>query len=235
MRNLAIRNSVMGGSARPYDAEVEYIESTGTQRISTNINIAFDLIDNNPPFEVFLRYSGKMLYHNTTTRQLNGLQGGFYVGPCNGKWQCGGAGSDVFPVQFAVNTAYDFECNFFARWNSRYTSGQLNAAYSYQILKVNGNEYTANNIASIKWDGYLSLFSLNNQILPSSCRIYYWEINNYDNILFDIIPVRFTNSLGQTEGAMFDKVSKRLFRNAGTGAFVVGPDKVSQLGGGLNA
>ena len=214
------------GAPLPYDAEVEYIESTGTQRISTNINIAFDLIDNNPPFEVFLKFSGKMLYHNTTTRQLNGLQGGFYVGPCNGKWQCGGALTDVLPVQFAVNTVYDFECSFFARWNRKYSSGQYNAESSAQILKVNGIGYSANNISSIKWDGYLSLFSLNKQILPSSCRMYYWNIYNYDDKLFDFIPVRYTNSLGQSEGAMFDKVSNQLFPNAGTGAFIIGPDKV---------
>ena len=216
------------GAPLPYDAEVEYIESTGTQRISTNINIAFDLIDNNPPFEVLLKYSGKMLYHNTTTRQLNGLQGGFYVGPCNGKWQCGGAGSDVLPVQFDINTEYNFECVFFARWNRQYTGGQLNSTSSYHILRVNGNEYAANNISSIKWDGYISLFSLNRQILPSSCRIYYWEINNYDNKLFDLIPVRFTNSRGVSEGAMFDRVSGRILPNAGTGSFIIGPDKVSQ-------
>ena len=41
----------------------------------------------------------------------------------------------------------------------------------------------------------------------------------------DFIPVRFTNELGQSEGAMYDRVSGQLFRNAGTGSFVIGPDK----------
>lgn len=36
----------------------------------------------------------------------------------------------------------------------------------------------------------------------------------------DYIPVR----VGQT-GYLFDNVSKQLFGNAGTGAFVIGPDK----------
>ena len=35
----------------------------------------------------------------------------------------------------------------------------------------------------------------------------------------DIIAVRFTNEQGVSEGAMYDRVSGALFRNAGTGAF----------------
>ena len=40
----------------------------------------------------------------------------------------------------------------------------------------------------------------------------------------DLIPVRFTNELGESEGAMYDKVSKKLFRNQGTGSFKFGRD-----------
>ena len=50
----------------------------------------------------------------------------------------------------------------------------------------------------------------------------------YDNgiSIRDFIPVRFTNSLGQTEGAMYDRVSGQLFGNSGTGEFIIGPDKI---------
>lgn len=42
----------------------------------------------------------------------------------------------------------------------------------------------------------------------------------------DLIPVRFTNELGQSEGAFYDTISKRLFRKtAGSGQFAIGPDK----------
>ena len=41
----------------------------------------------------------------------------------------------------------------------------------------------------------------------------------------DFIAVRFTNESGVSEGAMYDRVSGELFRNAGTGAFIIGPDK----------
>lgn len=56
-------------------------------------------------------------------------------------------------------------------------------------------------------------------------RIFSAKFYNEDVICEDLIPVRFTNSLGQTEGAMYDRVSGQLFCNAGTGAFIIGPDK----------
>ena len=46
-------------------------------------------------------------------------------------------------------------------------------------------------------------------------------------IIGSFIPVRFTNEDGVSEGAMYDKVSGQLYRNAGTGAFVIGPDKTT--------
>ena len=48
-----------------------------------------------------------------------------------------------------------------------------------------------------------------------------------DKPVRDFIPVRFTNENGVSEGAMYDKVSDQLYRNAGTGAFVIGPDKTT--------
>ena len=48
-----------------------------------------------------------------------------------------------------------------------------------------------------------------------------------NTILGSFIPVRFTNEDGVSEGAMYDKVSGQLYRNAGTGAFVIGPDKAT--------
>ena len=48
-----------------------------------------------------------------------------------------------------------------------------------------------------------------------------------DSVVRDFIPVRFTNERGETEGAMYDRVSSQLFRNSGTGAFIIGPDKTT--------
>ena len=48
-----------------------------------------------------------------------------------------------------------------------------------------------------------------------------------NTILGSFIPVRFTNEDAVSEGAMYDKVSGQLYRNAGTGAFIIGPDKTT--------
>ena len=48
-----------------------------------------------------------------------------------------------------------------------------------------------------------------------------------NTILGSFIPVRFTNEDGVSEGAMYDKVSGQLYRNTGTGAFIIGPDKTT--------
>ena len=56
-------------------------------------------------------------------------------------------------------------------------------------------------------------------------RIYCLKIEQGGVLVRDFIPVRFTNENGQAEGAMFDRVSGELYRNQGTGAFIIGPDK----------
>jgi hypothetical protein len=70
----------------------------------------------------------------------------------------------------------------------------------------------------------LLLFSMNraNSTLYSSCPIelYYCKLFKDDILVRDFIPVRVGNV-----GYMYDKVSKQLFGNQGTGAFILGPDK----------
>ena len=56
-------------------------------------------------------------------------------------------------------------------------------------------------------------------------RIYGFSAERGGAAVIDLIPVRFTNGEGETEGAMYDRVSGTLLRNVGTGAFTVGPDK----------
>ena len=62
-------------------------------------------------------------------------------------------------------------------------------------------------------------------------RIYYLTFSRNGVLIADFIPVRFTNSNGQSEGAMYDRVSRKLFRNAGTGSFTIGPDVATPVMG----
>ena len=51
-------------------------------------------------------------------------------------------------------------------------------------------------------------------------RIYSFRVSEGGVLRFDGIPVR-----KGTTGYLYDRVSKQLFGNAGTGDFVLGPDK----------
>lgn len=65
----------------------------------------------------------------------------------------------------------------------------------------------------------------------TSMKIWYFKIIHGSTLVRDYIPVRFTNELGQSEGAMYDRVSRKLFRNAGTGSFIIGPDVATPVMG----
>jgi len=71
------------------------------------------------------------------------------------------------------------------------------------------------------------LFTQNRALSIKTGRIGFFQIFHNGILLRDFLPVKFSNEQGVSEGAMYDCVSGQLFRNAGTGAFVVGPDKVA--------
>ena len=58
-------------------------------------------------------------------------------------------------------------------------------------------------------------------------RLYDFKIYQENTVVCDTKMCRYTNENGVSEGAMYDRVSGQLFRNAGTGALVIGPDKTT--------
>ena len=66
----------------------------------------------------------------------------------------------------------------------------------------------------------IALFNAYNSSFQSNARLYSAIIKDGDTVVFDAIPVRVG-----TTGYMYDKVSGQLFGNAGTGDFILGPDK----------
>ncbi len=42
--------------------------------------------------------------------------------------------------------------------------------------------------------------------------------------ILDMIPVRFINENHEMEGGMYDRISNTIFRNIGSGKFIIGPD-----------
>ena len=103
----------------------------------------------------------------------------------------------------------------------------VSANGSDNVIVSCGSFSSSASIKNIKDSGrFTLLWNLSNNSLAKTRLIE--VVFSVDNtILGSFIPVRFTNEDGVSEGAMYDKVSGQLYRNAGTGAFIIGPDKTT--------
>ena len=109
---------------------------------------------------------------------------------------------------YTTNTWYELELNWL---NSR--KGKRDEV---SVLNISQNLVSHTGHALLFDTGYLS----GRGSSAFSGRIAFAKISVSNNIVRDFIPVR----VGQT-GYMYDRVTKRLFGNKGTGSFVRGPDK----------
>lgn len=204
MGRIIDRRRVMGGKL-PYDAEIEYLESTGTQYIDTGFKhnqdtrfvaqMSFVKVKAwKYPFGSFggAKDTNKLFCLETND---SGVLGSYY------------RASKSFGITAQVGTIYTIDFN-------------------KNVHRINNTTitHTADYFASIYNDlifgctGYTDIATGGD----NKVRFYYFKI--YDNgvLVRDYIPVR----VGQI-GYMYDKVSGQLFGNAGTGDFILGPDKNS--------
>ncbi len=194
----------------PYDAEVEYIESTtGKERIYTGIK-------------------GSEIFSH------GGLEVDFTMVQMN-----------AFSVAAGISDDYDL--NFWGMDNiTNRIYARLNGVkYSYgaqtfglvdfvgvrAVAKADDgtNEITINGTTKSFTYQQLCKDSSNQLVVPGTSagwwyphfrihRVKVW--NNGRSLVRDMVPVRI-----EQEGAMYDRVSGELFRNARTGSFAIGSDK----------
>lgn len=195
----------------PYDAEVEYLESTGTQWIDTGIipnpDIGFVL---SAAYTGYAPGYGRLFgtqkdgyAASIVVRQSQASSGEIYL------QKYGGTGGVVSTIPF------DTDKHIY----------RLN--YPDNSVSVDTTKWTYTSFTS-SFTGSCWLWGNNNVTSGfAKARIYGLQVVSREtgNDVANFIPVRFTNELGQSEGAMYDRVSGALFRNSGTGAFVIGPDK----------
>ena len=204
------------GTPLPYDAEVEYLESTGTQWVDTGIYAVNNIIVEGSVITV--DYTAI-----NTPRMIIGTD---YTGS---GWT------------FVIRQPYDARKNclqvmFGGWWTTSPTYESLVAgvltSFRYdregRIFVVNGNIARTSSPSDFSQHKILIGKNMNQGFgeLPS-LKTAHIKIHIGDNPVRDFISVRFTNENGEAEGAMFDKVSGQLYRNQGTGAFVIGPDKTT--------
>ena len=211
---IAARAALTGGKKLPYDAEVAFLGSTGTQRIDTGIIATNGIV-----------LSGKSVKYNNNS-------------------VCG------WSIYDCLTNHIEF------RWRS----------VSIVVDCPNGTLFTFVWGKQIIFDGVVqgdrSTIDADQNKVMLFCRrsdgndslngrIYWFKIENENGLVRDFIPVRFTNELGMSEGAMYDRANPAvgmnpdgsprtdgLYRNRGTGAFAIGPVKArgasGQNGGGIS-
>jgi len=200
-----------------YDAEIEYLESTGTQYIDTNI-----IPNENTGIRIY------SIHGNYTDKYAVGLRNNtnatrWCIGHKDHEWYCGYG--DVIYIFNTINDGIN-EYEEKQRIVTDLCEISLNymnnkKAKVYNLMSTNTYEvnlpelsfipsYTIRlfgtsgvNATYTKWDG----------------KIYGVKISQGTNLIMDLIPVRKDGV-----GYMFDKVTKRLFGNNGTGTFILGPD-----------
>ena len=192
------------GAPLPYDAEVEYIETSGTQRINTGVLLS--------------GITGKAGSHIVLSLDLtNTTRGTYQVNGWGNNPQLGiRAGTTAYWQNYATgNQAVQPNVNYVVTLDLSGVKG---------VLKVDGyNDLTAGgNTSSVTRPFVIGAMVAANGTYQNPIweKIRFCKIYDADTLVFDAIPVRVN-----TTGYLYDKVSGVLFGNEGTGDFIVGPDK----------
>jgi hypothetical protein len=197
---------------RPYDAEIEYLESTTTQYINTNISLSTDMI-------ISCTYAFSET--NEIWRRLFGWS----------HWTQEGWGNTY---SFCYNTSTRICPRFVVGVNSevylpKYTSGKYEVSLNTNgFVHVKGLDNAYNQSSNLNpWQYssaphpiYLYNFGGSSIVDGAKCKVYGFKIKSNNKVLLNFTPVRVGNV-----GYMYDKVSGKLFGNSGTGNFILGPDK----------
>ena len=185
----------------PYDAEVEYLEGTGKQYISTmmiptRVHVGLKPIGPASPY-----YDNAYFGVNNNGSRTTGLVG------------------ETKDTLKAVNYYYN-SVEFSALWGEFHS-----VCFDRDTVSVDGETKALvtdfyKTDKAIKSFGLFDLTQRATNSNPKSAISYCKMWDKEDRLMADFIPVR----VGDV-GYMYDRVSSQLFGNSGTGDFVVGPDK----------
>lgn len=209
------RRMMMGGSAKPYDAEVEYIENDGQCIIDSKVNSNSNLT----------------------------IEAKFYIpritGTIHGIWLYGGRNlNNTIQMQGLLSSPADSTNNSQTRY---YTTapcphnyqGIVRVLQSSNVFReLERNDIVTFNTYSFSLDTSIWIFGFNastgthpyDNTHPGS-RLYYWRVSNGSTVLQDLIPVRKGN-----RGMMYDRVTGQIFDRIEDGLdahFIPGPDKTA--------
>lgn len=217
MSTFRRRLMMAGKKGLPYDAEIEYIGTTGvngtdgTQIIDTGVKasnkIQFD-------FDIATDYAnGRFIFGAGTRTNTNALT-------IFNKYESGATDNGIrydfrnFTGFIPTKNVQLIDLNTRVNFNNRTYVYRLNYESKY-VNVTNGTFTTSLNILMFGRTQNSSTI----QYAKGCMKCYYLKLWNDGVLVRDMIPVRVG-----TVGYMYDKVTKALFGNAGTGDFVLGND-----------
>ena len=210
---LGARTAAWSGKPLPYDAEVEYLESTGTQWIDTGFkaNTTTTFFECGIMPLVTSVTQGVFGSRNTPNKAENDANNVFIISnKLRLDWVNGYVSDSPEIKTYPVSLGEDYYISI--------TRG---------TATVNGTTLTSSNRISInsEYNFLIGNFSNGNAGTYTTGFIGRWRFARlYTNsvLVLDLVPVR----VGDV-GYMYDSVTGQLLRNAGTGAFIIGPDKTT--------
>lgn len=197
------RRRVMGNMKLPYDAKVEYLESTkDAQYIDTGIII--DKAD----YTYYIDFTPTR--NETTECPFGSSKNAFWDGQF---W-----GASVYIGSSTINKSLGRKANERIRVKLTVKNNHITIYKNENILLDTTFNGTPINGFNVLLFGYTYGTARVSHPAQQKVHSFYLEIGGQK--VLDYIPVRVG-----TTGYMYDKVSGKLFGNAGTGAFILGPDK----------
>ena len=203
-------------SKLPYDAEVVYLEipkSTNSPTVRAYINTGYI---ETPGFGFYVEAYGNGNYQGGVNFAAIGNDTTYYTATDFTVLKKSGAGTGYgfrnAPGNYNIKFVWEIIQNnntatYRVKRNNSETSGTITVGdFTETELPILIGYGRTNSVASKKTSGGFYLY-----------RVVFYE---YQTIVRDFIPVRVGNV-----GYMYDKVSGKLFGNAGTGNFILGPDK----------
>ena len=192
----------------PYDAQVEYLESTGTQWIDLGVKIDTEM-------DVSLTF--------IPTADNGGYSVGVGIFGTRD-----GLNSRNISCYYTNSVVFcDYNSSSYAPYRAIVTNSPIGKLLVFNLSKYR-REITINGVSTSNTTTYPSSFSAlqNTRLLwiagsdgfnsaKAIGKLYQFSITG----LMQLIPVRVG-----TVGYMYDRVSGQLFGNSGTGSFVLGPD-----------
>lgn len=197
---IAAHQTMLAPPALPYDAEVEYLESTGTQWVDTGVHL-----------NASSEFSARLSVTASGTQFVFGV----YANTNN-----------QFATAAALSGKWIFDCgsNRVASSSTVQVGSIIEMEAKNRTLYIDGVSQGTSSATPGLTDATALLFGWDRTGLDGTkqggkVRIYAASVTGTDGTR-DFVPVR----VGQV-GYLFDRVSGQLFDNSGTGSFTLGPDK----------